>query len=153
MQTEGVPESMSSSSINAAARLNTPELVVALEQLRRAALDLEESCRREIDLVGELDRASAINLVDYLAVRQFDLRPIQRELASRGLSSLGRAEAHVLATIDAVLTHLVVEDGDSRERASAVGSVAGHPTVSPCSSVIPSRRSGHWAPMTACASW
>ena len=57
--------------------------------------------------------ARARNLVHYLALRQHDLRPIQHELAARGLSSLGRAEAHVLATIDAVLGHLGV--GPDRE--------------------------------------
>ena len=93
--------------VSAAARVDTPDLVAALEFLRRAALELEESRRPEIELVAEADRPSAVNLVHYLAVRQFDLRPIQRELANRGLSSLGRAEGHVLATIDAVLGHLV----------------------------------------------
>jgi pyruvate kinase len=39
----------------------------------------------------------------YLALRRHDLRPLQLRLAALGLSSLGRAESHVLATIDAVL--------------------------------------------------
>jgi len=39
----------------------------------------------------------------YLALRRRDLRPLQLRLASLGLSSLGRAESHVLATVDAVL--------------------------------------------------
>jgi hypothetical protein len=53
---------------NATARLDTLELVAALEQLRRAALNLEESYRREIELVGDVDRPIAVNLVHYLAV-------------------------------------------------------------------------------------
>jgi pyruvate kinase len=48
-------------------------------------------------------QASARNLLHYLTLRRRDLRPLQRELASLGLSSLGRAESHVLANIDAVL--------------------------------------------------
>jgi len=47
--------------------------------------------------------ASAQNLLHYLALRRHDLRPLQLRLAALGLSSLGRAEAHVLATVDAVL--------------------------------------------------
>ncbi|MGH7523330.1 MAG: pyruvate kinase [Gemmatimonadales bacterium] len=48
-------------------------------------------------------RQSARNLLHYLALRRHDLRPLQLRLAALGLSSLGRAESHVLATIDAVL--------------------------------------------------
>jgi pyruvate kinase len=46
---------------------------------------------------------SARNLLHYLALRRRDLRPLQRRLAAFGLSSLGRAEPHVLGTVDAVL--------------------------------------------------
>jgi pyruvate kinase len=48
-------------------------------------------------------RDSACNLLHYLALRRRDLRPLQDELAALGLSSLGRAESHVLAAIDAVV--------------------------------------------------
>lgn len=47
-------------------------------------------------------RASAENLVHYLAVRTRDLRPLQRELADLSLSSLGRMEGHVIATLGGV---------------------------------------------------
>jgi pyruvate kinase len=46
---------------------------------------------------------SARNLLHYLALRQQDLRQLQEQLAQQGLSSLGRSEAHVLATLDAVI--------------------------------------------------
>ena len=58
-------------------------------------------------------RDSARNLLQYLALRRHDLRPLQLRLAAMGLSSLGRAEAHVLATVDAVLKvlhHLLGRD-------------------------------------------
>ena len=48
-------------------------------------------------------RASARNLLHYLSLRRRDLRPLQLRLAALGLSSLGRAESHVLATVDSVL--------------------------------------------------
>ena len=47
-------------------------------------------------------RESARNLLHYLALRGQDIRPLQKRLTSLGLSSLGRSEAHVLATVDAV---------------------------------------------------
>jgi pyruvate kinase len=98
--------------------LGTDELVETLRSVRDSALALEEVCRGELALVGENDRPSARNLVHYLAARQFDLRPVQRELARRGLSSLGRAESHVLATIDAVLGHLGAWDDGTDARAA-----------------------------------
>jgi pyruvate kinase len=49
---------------------------------------------------------SAENLTDYLVLRTADLRDLQRELSVLGLSSLGRSEAHVRATVEAVLAAL-----------------------------------------------
>jgi pyruvate kinase len=57
--------------------------------------------------------ASARNLLHYLALRRRDLRSLQRRLAALGLSSLGRAESHVLATVDTVLEVLGRLTGDS----------------------------------------
>lgn len=48
-------------------------------------------------------RESARNLLHYMVLRRRDLRPLQLRLAALGLSSLGRAESHVQATINAVL--------------------------------------------------
>lgn len=45
---------------------------------------------------------SMLNLAHYLALRHRDLRPLQDRLALLGLSSLGRVEGHVLASLDAV---------------------------------------------------
>ncbi len=58
---------------------------------------------RPLDQVHPNYRESARNLLHYLALRRRDLRPLQLRLAELGLSSLGRAESHVLATVDAVL--------------------------------------------------
>ncbi len=46
--------------------------------------------------------SSARNLADYLSFRRLDLTDMQGELAALGLSSLGRAEAHIRQTLDAV---------------------------------------------------
>ncbi len=45
-------------------------------------------------------RGSAANLAAYLAIRHHDLRELQRELMTRGLTSLGRLENRVLATLE-----------------------------------------------------
>lgn len=46
---------------------------------------------------------SAINLAHYLLLRQYDLREMQQELSSLGLSSLGRGEANIIENIDKVI--------------------------------------------------
>ena len=56
----------------------------------------------EWDQVHPNYRESARNLLHYLALRRRDLRPLQLRLAKLGLSSLGRAESHVLSAVDAV---------------------------------------------------
>ncbi len=49
---------------------------------------------------------SARNLANYLALRHHDLRELQLELMPLGLSSLGRCEARVLPSLDAVSSAL-----------------------------------------------
>ncbi|MFO8025865.1 pyruvate kinase [Thiohalophilus sp.] len=49
---------------------------------------------------------SIVNLAHYLALREIDLRPLQEELAEAGLSSLGRAEAHVFANLSNIINIL-----------------------------------------------
>lgn len=46
---------------------------------------------------------SAKNLLDYLSLRQRDIRKLQRKLASLGLSSLGRSESHVMENIISIV--------------------------------------------------
>jgi pyruvate kinase len=53
--------------------------------------------------VSPNNRESARNLLHYLALRRRDLRPLQLRLEAMGLSSLGRAESHVLSSVDTVL--------------------------------------------------
>ncbi len=61
--------------------------------------------------------ASALNLQHYLTLRQTDLRAMQRQLMVLGLSTLGRAEGHVLATLDAVIWALSCICGQPKARA------------------------------------
>ncbi|MEI6253350.1 MAG: pyruvate kinase [Mycobacteriaceae bacterium] len=61
--------------------------------------DAELKWRLWTDPVAPEHRSSAINLVHYWALRQSDLRDLQIRLAEFGLSSLGRSEAHVQATL------------------------------------------------------
>ncbi len=58
-------------------------------------------------------RDSARNLVHYLALRQTDISELQEELATLGLSSLGRAERNVMGSLQAVSRALDRLSGDS----------------------------------------
>jgi pyruvate kinase len=51
-------------------------------------------------------RYSATNLVHYVELRGRDVRELQARLSRHGLTSLGRTEAHVLASIDDLLATL-----------------------------------------------
>jgi pyruvate kinase len=90
---------------------STPQLLASLLVVRGAAVTHEERLAAGLEGLGEHERLSAVNLIHYLAVRQFDLRPEQQGLSQRGLSSLGRAEAHVLATLDATISRLANDVG------------------------------------------
>jgi pyruvate kinase len=75
-------------------------IALRLEAVRQSLAGLESS----VDLTGfGPQRESARNLLHYLAIRQFDLRDEQAQLARWGLSSLGRSEGHVQHNLDWVL--------------------------------------------------
>ncbi|KDF01827.1 pyruvate kinase [Mycolicibacterium aromaticivorans JS19b1 = JCM 16368] len=63
------------------------------------------------DPVADENRCSATNLVHYWAMRQVDLRDAQQQLTALGLSSLGRSEAHVQATLRLVSAALAAMRG------------------------------------------
>lgn len=98
-------------------------LRTALEQIRADMLAEVDANIDQLDLVHPSQRLSAINLLHYLAFRRRDLRSLQYRLAALGLSSLGRAEAHVMATIDAVLNLLNRLDGRPGQRLAGAGQI------------------------------
>jgi pyruvate kinase len=81
------------------------EFVRLLEELDRIRAEMVKLVDDSADLLNEVDprhQVSARNLLHYLALRGRDLRPLQARLAALGLSSLGRAESHVMPAVDAV---------------------------------------------------
>jgi pyruvate kinase len=78
-------------------------LIDELQSLREALLAREAALAPALAQVHPSYAASARNLVHYLALRRFDLRPLQERLARLGVSSLGRAESHVLANLHKAL--------------------------------------------------
>ncbi|MBO0864772.1 MAG: hypothetical protein J2P16_06855, partial [Mycobacterium sp.] len=68
-----------------------------------------------LSAVAHEHRASARNLVHYWAIRQYDLRELQAGLALFGLSSLGRSESHVQATLAAVRSAITAMLNEERQ--------------------------------------
>lgn len=105
---------------------------VALDTLRAAMDDAVATSSDVLAGVHPHFDASARNLLQYLALRRRDLRPLQERLAECGLSSLGRAESHVAAAVDAVR--------------AAFASITGVPSaLRPASAPVPDGRAGRAA--------
>src|SRR6185369_5218285 len=78
------------------------KLIEQLGAIRLEMLDLETAALTDRCDLHESHSESAKNLLHYLVLRRHDLRNIQDQLSAHGLSSLGRAESHVRANIDAI---------------------------------------------------
>ncbi len=78
-------------------------LIAQLWVLRASMLERQSRLDPWLRDMQPSRHASAINLAHYLAMRHVDLRHLQDQLALIGVSSLGRAETHVLANVDKVL--------------------------------------------------
>ena len=81
-------------------------LISRLREILGSLIGHESDLRERASAVHPAYRKSAINLIHYLALRRQDIRTLQDELAALGLSSLGRTEAHVMSTLNAVLVAL-----------------------------------------------
>lgn len=101
-------------------------LLDCLDSLVGDITGLERECADELAAVPPDQRESLANLVHYLALRRRDLREPQHALAALGLSSLGRAEPHVLGNIDSVRR--------------ALAALAGLPPPAPCAPAAPHHR-------------
>lgn len=78
------------------------QLIAHIGSLRAHTQTMEQSLAAELAQSHPEYQPSAKNLLHYLALRQHDLRELQNQLSHLGLSSLGRSEAHVLASLNAV---------------------------------------------------
>ena len=99
------------------------------QEIRALCAELDSLCadirnvaaegRHFLDAVPPAFQASASNLIHYLALRRHDLRALQPRLSAFGLSSLGRSEDHVLASVDAVRVALQALDSYGGAQATA----------------------------------
>jgi pyruvate kinase len=96
--------------------LTIEELIAALDELQAEMRTRYVAATDTLAKVQPRHRLSAGNLLDYLTLRRYDLRDVQDALAELGLSSLGRAEGHVITTVERVLYVLHLLHGDTSER-------------------------------------
>jgi pyruvate kinase len=99
--------------------LSTPQgLLSTLQELRQTVESegkaIFDKWNPHIQRTAFID--SALNLAEYLALRQHDLRPLQAALMPWGLSSLGRIEGRVMPNLDAVIATLEVICGSKSDR-------------------------------------
>jgi len=87
-------------------QLQPQELIQQLGLLRSEMLSLEATSLADSAGVHPEHRASATNLIHYVALRRHDIRQLQAQLAALGLSSLGRTEPHVIGALHAVMNAL-----------------------------------------------
>ena len=83
-------------------------LLTTLQELRQSVseegTEIFQQWKKQIHRQSFIN--SSLNLAYYLALRRHDLRELQAALMPWGLSSLGRIEAKVLPTLDAVIATL-----------------------------------------------
>jgi len=102
-------------------------LEVDVRDVRDAMLAAETARAADIATTHPAHRRSAANLVHYLELRHHDVRDLQARLAAAGLSSLGRSEAHVLATTEEVLSVLARLNGhEPPPRVAGIALAEGH---------------------------
>lgn len=101
------------------------ELIQQLNLLRSEMLELETSGLVGCAKVHPEHRASARNLMHYLALRRHDLRHLQSQLAALGLSSLGRTESHVMSALRAVVNLLARLTGSEEVPAQPLNDIPG----------------------------
>jgi pyruvate kinase len=122
-----------------------------LQELTTLQLDLMTMESESAEILREVDarhQASAANLIHYLGLRRRDVRPLQEKLAAAGLSSMGRAESHVLSNLDAIIALLQrATENQSQQRPSSLidSSAAGSTlletnTISLLGKSLPQRR-------------
>jgi len=87
-----------------------------LDLLVAGAHGLEERYRVQLEQLHPEQERSGLNLLHYLALRRQDVRHVQDQLSALGLSSLGRAEAHVLDHLHAVRHALRALQGHGGKR-------------------------------------
>jgi pyruvate kinase len=78
---------------------NLTPLIQQLEEIIRSATELEDQYGDYITNIHPKYKKSASNMIHYLALRHRDITLMQKKLGDLGITRLGKAESHVMASI------------------------------------------------------
>ena len=78
------------------------KMIEQVDQLTSHALEHEKKHEAQLKKIHPNFQLSARNLIHYRAIRTMDIRGLQKKLGNMGISRLGKAESHVLASLKAV---------------------------------------------------
>jgi len=95
----------------AAGREQYARVADELKSLRNDLEKLTHEFSGALERVHPAHRASALNLLHYLGLRRHDIRHLQGRLADIGVSSLGRVESFVLASLNVIIRVLRLAAG------------------------------------------
>lgn len=82
------------------------QIIHELKTIIDNGIQLENQLQEKTDKIKSGYKASARNLLHYIALRSRDTKPIQHQLTAMGISSLKNSETHVHNNINAVLAIL-----------------------------------------------
>ena len=83
---------------------NLVDINSQIDQIIEKALSLEEKYNELLVKVHPIHRESALNLIHYLAFRNFDIDNLQYQLLAMGLPDLANIEGHVMKSLLAIKT-------------------------------------------------
>ena len=95
--------------------ITNENLLKELEDIHQRMLQAEDQKKVHINLVKPPFRNSAINLVDYLALRSQNIELLQKQLHFMGLSSLASSESHIKTQVINIMEWLGNEKTTSYE--------------------------------------
>ncbi|HZY38161.1 MAG TPA: pyruvate kinase [Mucilaginibacter sp.] len=99
----------------------TEKLLKELEHIFAAMLAAEDRKKQGIALVMPAYHNSAVNLVDYLAVRSQNVESLQKKLHGMGLSSMASSESHIKAQLNNIMHWL----GHDKQEPSEIDAESG----------------------------
>ncbi|HOY11573.1 MAG TPA: pyruvate kinase [Saprospiraceae bacterium] len=82
------------------------QLQYELQLLEKKIITASSNCKKQISSLHQMQQKSATNLIQYLALRNQDIRALQDELHHAGLSSLASSESHVLKQVQSIRQRL-----------------------------------------------
>ncbi|MCB0661782.1 MAG: hypothetical protein KDC24_03500 [Saprospiraceae bacterium] len=96
-------------------------MIEKIESIRKEMIAEEWAYADKLGGLQEHYRESARNLLHYLILRKYDLRALQEDLSSLGISSIGHSERYTLNNVTNILHLLYLLEGKRQEDLESSG--------------------------------